>query len=411
MLEQTLPASFGGVGFLVKSTSTVGGLKHAKHVYPNSSNQKIEGLGPMQLSDSLTGFVANEFLKDDYKEKRDALIAKLNSGERLTLVHPLRGSINNVKCVAWNLDEDFATLGVATFTMSFEVDLDESTPQVSTNSALQVFADGDSCVAQYADDMDEGFITSFTSNVTEAVEGVESLVKDFEEATAIFTIAADQVDAFSNQLSTLATDIVGAVLKPLELANSITGLFDTVSGMYVTFDAAFEVLTQFFGFGDDEDDGFVPPTNTAIRVEREKNRNLLRETVQANALTYAMNVASKIEFETVGAQEEIVAKLEEQFDKIVATKNITDLTGVIEQVGLSTESKSLLADQRQSMQSLFDDNRISLGQLIEIKTPLTSSRLLAYQYYGSSVLGEEIAGLNDINDSSFVSGELEIITR
>ena len=79
-------------------------------------------------------------------------------------------------------------------------------------------------------------------------------------------------------------------------------------------------------------------------------------------------------------------------------------------MGLSTDVKGLLTDQRIAVEGLFDDNRVTLGQLIEVNTHPTAARVLAYSYYGSSDLGESITILNGFSDASFIEGDIEIVT-
>jgi peroxiredoxin len=133
--------------------------------------------------------------------------------------------------------------------------------------------------------------------------------------------------------------------------------------------------------------------------------------VNGYALAYAYTLGSEIDFTTIDQQDEISDVLEEQYQFLIEDTVIENLAGVDELIGISTESKMEITDQRVAVEKLFDDNRIILGQIIEVFTPETSTRLLAYQYYGESTLGEEIANLNNISDPSFASGNIKIISE
>jgi len=408
ILEQTLPASYKGVPFLVTRANTSGGIKNVKHVFPNSSNQVIEKLGARQRSYSVQAIINNDPAIDDYESKKTSLISVLSDEESGVLVHPLFGHINNIVATDWNLDEDFSALGQASFSITFEVDLPQSVPQVSSNTLSQVETFSSSVVAAVTGDFASDYIIDFFNNVTDAVTQVNDLVKEFDDNTFVFTIVTDSINDFNNQLSEFGNNVVNLIRKPLELGQTVENLFETAAGMYLSVTAAFDVMVAFFDFGDDD----VESThNTAATVERNKNREVLRNTVQAYALSHAYNLASKTEFDTIEQQEGVAEILESQYDKVVFNHTITGLKGQEIAVGLSDSTKAIITDQRISVQGLFDDNRVTLGRIITVYTTPTSTRLLAYQYYGESQLADEIAALNNFSaNASFIDGDIEIVT-
>jgi len=481
ILDQTLLASYKGVPFLVDKADTEGGIKNVKHQFPNSSNQIIENLGTKQHSYKIQALITNDPELDDYKEKRDQFIAILDSGEKGVLIHPLFGRLDDIVATSWTLIEDFTSLGIGEFSITFEVDLTQSVPTIQGNNLSQVINSEEETSESLTEDLAEESEDNFFNNISDRIDQVNDLVDTFKEKTELFTIGADKLNAFSNQLSDLANNVVSLVRQPLALAQSIENLFNTTAGMFVTFEAAFGVIQEFFDFGDDDVD--IQP-NTVSRVERIQNRELLKESVQAYALTHAYTIASNIPFNTIPDQQKVADILEVQYDKVIANKVVvSEVGGVLPPndpgrtsflVGITNKSKSLITNQRITVEKLFEEdrsvsgidrvealnafltsgssprslissspgsllsssliplgttgsdteslstdaqgdslsqaNKVTLGRLVSISTPLTSARLLSYQYYGSSQLGEEIAVLNGLSDASFVEGDLEIIT-
>ena len=444
ILDKTLPASYKGVPFLVDSVSTEGGIKNAKHLFPNSNNQVIENLGTRQRSYQMEALISNNTEVDDYQGKRDALIAVFDSGEKGVLIHPLFGRIDNIIVTSWTLIENFTSLGVGRFNITLEVSLDQSVPEVQGNTLSQVINAQGNATFGISQDFGLDFFGAggFFNNIQDGINQVNDLVDTFEEKAQLFTIAADKLDGFSNQLSELGANVVNLVRAPVELAQSIENLFDTAAGMYVSVEAAFEVMSEFFDFGDDDSE--IQPT-TASRVERIQNRQILREAVHSYSLAHAYSLASNTAFNTIGDQQAIADRLEVQYDKVVANKTLVSLvgpSGILIVLGISNGTKALLTEQRITVEKVFDENRITPGRTIEtfispestetvsdidspflasgnrvtpgriinIFTPLTSARLLSYQYYGTSQLGEEITSLNGLSDASFIEGDLEIIT-
>lgn len=66
---------------------------------------------------------------------------------------------------------------------------------------------------------------------------------------------------------------------------------------------------------------------------------------------------------------------------------------------------------RTQTQEFFDAQRLTVRQVIAVKTNLTTTRLLAYSYYGDSELGGDIGKLNDTLDISNIEGEIDIFTE
>lgn len=417
VLDLTLPASYAKVPFLVKGAPTTGGVKTVKHVFPNSSNQVIENLGQLQNTFNVQAWITNDSTQDNYITKRDTLIAALNKGVREVLVHPLFGIVDNVIATTWSLSEDFTDLGVATFNITFEIDLPQSVPQVAANTFSQVESTQSIATTSITADVAGSYDIQFFNNVSDAIAQVDGFVDALVENTEIFSINVDQLNTFNSQVSDLTANIATLVRTPQALADSVNNLFETMSGMYTTVDATFDVLKQFFNFGDDD---IEIVGSTASKIERKKNRELFNNSIQSYALVHAYTQASQLDFATVDDQQEVSAELEAQFDKVSANVVIPTLATFFDtdktlppsyiELGLSTDTKADINDQRIAVQNLFDDNSVTLGRIITILTPLTTARALAYQYYGSSELGEDIARLNNITDPAFVEGEVRIIT-
>ena len=57
-----------------------------------------------------------------------------------------------------------------------------------------------------------------------------------------------------------------------------------------------------------------------------------------------------------------------------------------------------------------DQARVDASQIITIETLPTTTRLLAFSYYGNDEFGEVITDLNDIADVSFIEGPIEVLT-
>ena len=59
---------------------------------------------------------------------------------------------------------------------------------------------------------------------------------------------------------------------------------------------------------------------------------------------------------------------------------------------------------------VFDQARVNASQIITVETLPTTTRLLAFNYFGNDDFGEVITDLNVISDVSFIEGPIEILT-
>lgn len=78
---------------------------------------------------------------------------------------------------------------------------------------------------------------------------------------------------------------------------------------------------------------------------------------------------------------------------------------------LSSTSINNLEDLRTTTQELFDQQKLSAKIVLNVNTQRLPARIISFQYYGNSNIGQDIANLNsDINVSS-LSGDIDILTE
>lgn len=69
-----------------------------------------------------------------------------------------------------------------------------------------------------------------------------------------------------------------------------------------------------------------------------------------------------------------------------------------------------LEDLRAVTQQFFDDQKVVVRQIITVQTQELPARVIAYQYYGSSDIGSNIAELNGEINVSNLTGNIDIFT-
>lgn len=401
--EDLQEATYRGAFFYLTAASTSGGRKTSKKTFVGSNLQVIEDLGLRQRTFNITGWVGARLgvtgnTIRTYKEVRDDLLEALDKGGVGTLIHPFYGKMDDIAAVSWSIDESVRRLGLSPITIVFEVSNTDGVPEAETLVFPQVVAARKNLVtAANADVAGRFSITSaFTGNFQDGLDKANSFVDAINDATAPAAIVSDQLDSFSSEISDFSSNVASLVSTPQDLADSITNIFDTINGLYATVVAAYESFIRLFTFGD-LDVSFS--TDTAGRIERQRNRDVYNANVRALALSYAYENASAIEFFTADEVDDVATVLENEYQDQVADGLAAD--DVIEAI----------TQQRIVVTEFFQEQKITRPQIIEVTTPPLSTRLVAYSYYGSSALGDTIAKLNDLKDPSRIEGVIKIVTQ
>lgn len=393
LLDELQPGSYKGVSFLIGSSNVAGGRKDIKHSFPDSNRQAIEDLGLSPRIYSITATITG----DNYIASRDRFISVLEEGGTGILIHPLYGQIENVVARSYTLVENMTELGDGRISIVFEISDDIGIPEQSENTLSLIEKANDDLTAAVADDIVENYTvtTSHTNSFTDATSKLDDMVDTITDKTSFLQASADEINAFNQTLSDFSASITDLVQAPQALADSINNLYTGINNLYPTAAATVEVLKGLFGFGDDD-----TPRNedTASRIERNLNDRIINQSNQTIALGSAYFNSAQIDYDTVTDIEVIADDLEIQYQKIIATDGLTETT------------KDSLKNMRVQMQAFFNDQKLSARQLITVNTSLTSARLLAYKFYGSSDDGEQIAEINDTDDITFLSGDVQVLT-
>jgi prophage DNA circulation protein len=395
LIEQTLPASYKGVPFLVTSSSITGGQKTVKHVFPNSSTQVIEDLGKSQRIYNIQALIQASS-EDTYLQERDRLLAILEQGGTGKLTHPFYGNIENVKVTTYTIVEDFTNLGEGRINVTFEISTGSGIPVKAQNTVSEINNLNESAKILLSANFIDSYVIGFPSTYTQAVEKLNQCVTAFSENTSFFQADADSINAFALELSSLESNITSLANSPQELFDSINNMYLAMGNIYPTTQVAVDSLKKFFIFGNDDTS---VTQNTSQRIERVKTLNIVNHTIQAFALLDAYFNAAQIDFYTVADVETVANDLDECYQNLIAS----DV--------LSFDFKDSLTDIRTRAQEFFDQQKLTAQQIITVNTNRMSSSLLAFQYYGESSKSLAILKLNNIVDPSSVEGDIEIFTK
>ena len=409
--KQILQGSFLGVPISIHSGNLEGGRKHSVKQFPGRDTQAVEDLGLLPRKFTLD-IVISDKTEQDYFAYRKRILSAVESGNTGELIHPLYGRVDKIKAVTFSLSENFSDFGDSTLTVNFEVNDSTGIPVSANNAITQTSALNGVVQAAVGKDIAERFsVTSkFFGNFQSAVDKVNGLISQANSATAFIGEAAQDINGFSALIGQMSANVTSLVASPLALAQSVTNLFSSVDGLYASSSATFDTFLGFFGFGDDD----TPSRqDTAGRIERQKNNDVINGAVAGASLGYAYLSAVAL----VTTSTTSTAGTTTTTTRIATTRDIAELADELDEQfssvqagGASQEVKDALTDLRVQVLDALDHARITASQILPVHTNPTTARLLAFDYYGDDSQGQDIVDLNQLTDVSFVVGSVEVLT-
>lgn len=395
ILDKVLQGSFRGVKFLMISGEVSGGPKIVIHEYPNQDTQTVETLGIKPRTYAIQIMIGGGA---DYLETRDNILRILEDDTLGTLVHPLYGTIENVIALPYTLTENFDSLGRGSVNVTFEISEGTGIPEQTNNTinAIEVTHTdvlnkiGSGFVAGY------GIQANQPATYTDALDKGNAVVGSFDTNSKTLQGATDTINGFTKDITAFGNNITAIINDPQEFANSIQRAYTSLTNLYPTSVAVVRVIEKFFNFGE-EDNAFK--LNTPSRITRTNNRNAVNGAMQATALSYSYFYSAQSDYVTVTDINNRSDTLENQYQKAMVDP------------GLDNDTKEALTELRLNTNKFFDDEKLTAQQIISINTPLLSDRLIAFQYYGDSILGAQISELNANPEPTFSQGDIQILTE
>lgn len=391
-----LRGSYKGVPITIDGGSVSGGRKVSIKQFPGRDTQLVEDIGQKPRSWSLD-IVINDKPGKDYFDYRDELLSVLDRKGSGILIHPLYGRIEGVVATSYSLNETFTEFGYATVSVQFEVDNNPGIPQRSSNTVSEVLSANDKTrSAAKADISARVKVTpTLTGNLGAMADKIAKFAERARDATVRRGEFIEGLDEYADAVRKLNQDAVYLATQPEILAAQFDQLMARINTLYGQAKTRFDAFRDLFGFGDDDGNGSIV---TAGQIEKHTNNSVFNGAVGTIALGYAYINSTQIAYQTTAEIDEIQALLDAQYAAVIEN-------------GSSQDVKDAITDLRVTALLALDTIRLQTDEIITVETPPTTCRLLSFAYYGSDEDGETIANLNRIDDVSFVSGNVEILTN
>ena len=228
--DELVSASFRGVPFKVKNTSTQVGRRSVVHEVPFSDIPYPEDFGKASGVYNVTGYViqsvSNSF---NYIPERDALIEAFNKEGTGTLVHPFYGEVRVVLSGRARFEETFDEGGIAKFTAVFteagslEVPLSAYDPK----SAIESIADD--LIDAAGDFFESIYDTEGPNFLSGAIGALGDVEKGFQMVqSSLYRVNATVIAKVTEALNTVASirTSIGAIINtPASLVEALKNTF------------------------------------------------------------------------------------------------------------------------------------------------------------------------------------------
>jgi len=232
VLEELRPASFRGVPFLVKRTSTVGGRRTVAHEFVNSDTREVEDLGLNLKTFSVTAIIATETGDaESHLSKKLSLIDALDSKGSATLIHPFYGEFIVVSGT-YVIDDDMTKLGETTFQLSFEVETDELITEPFSNIFDDVTNKKNVVVNRSGLDVAKGYFNSTKSAIDSTTDFIADLSSKVESISDLYSQAFNTVSDLVASVQKIKNDTINIINLPSRMADDLGTLFVRVENIY-----------------------------------------------------------------------------------------------------------------------------------------------------------------------------------
>lgn len=394
LIDRLQKASFKGIEFLVQNSSVKFGQKTVVHQYPNANRTEVEFLGAAEDTFSLDIFIHDS--DESYIAKRNALKNALLSPDIGILVHPYEGSILCSVVDFASLGEKDTEFGIARFSVTFQKTSKKLFPTTSIlNSAVirDLFSGFSGDLAGSVADgyqYDGVYQGVFTNTMTR----LQALNSAMLSVQSIVPLTSGLANAFNSKLTAFGGGLVSFAQSPTLLAAALKNVFSGLDLIAVKPLDNIAIYKSFFDYGDSQAADIIPPI-TVEQATINDNDQLLRQFVQAQALSLSYAAIATVEFDDDQQLDQYQQLLEAEYQKIITFA--------------SSDVSFGLSDLRNQAQIYFDNQKVRRVITIQVpKNPLTK---INYLLYGNLDDFNKLYELNGRANPVQYEGTIKVLTE
>lgn len=419
--NQLNAASFDGVPFFVRNeVKTADGRRIVLHEYANSNRRDIEDTGLIPPTFTVEAFVTG----NDWLQQAERLRTALRAEGAKRLVMPVFGSFLAYAQPFTERAQQTA-VGQIDFSLTFSVgDAKRAPSQVDAREVSDVYDLGDTTRQSIEQEFEKLWIEpSQTNNVITAnydvitmVNTVENVVNKVTTTTKDIKAAADSIKNGVNVYIRNASDLAGSIY--VGLSRERVGFLQAISTALSGTSSAFYSILKITSFGSDlslslaDIKGSKPENQveftgtdiplwdetTAERINRNKNRKSLVQSVRIAALVASYEQAAATEYLTKEEIQSVRSQVEQAYkDLFLSQANddtaIQNTPGVLDSIRALRDAalNVLLAKEQEAFALTTIEQQRGLSSIV------LAYDLYAEAFQNASDLETRAKQLRDLN--------------
>lgn len=367
------------------------GRKTQTFEYPNKKYRYVEDLGENLRTFDIDAVISGN---DDYLIKRENFINALQTKGTGILTHPFYGVIY-VVVKSYTITENLTTLGECTIKINFEETKSNIYP-IAGNEGLAAI---EGLINDILPFLQASFVTQFLlrfkHNTTDAAYKLDKLNTSLQPNRPVFT-EDNALNDFNARSIAFSEQKYELLQNNTNLATSISDLLDSFNNLGQTKDDSYSLNASIYYYGIDD----IPiKDTTSERHERITNRKVLNSYINCLILEALYDNALQL---TYLDDQQIAIKekdLEEKYQYLIANNLLTD------------EVLSKLQQLRNTVKKFFNALKVNVSKIITVNVPKTPLTVLLYRYYANFDNENEIVSLNNLNNVTKISGNIDILTE
>jgi len=447
--EKLFEAELGKVKFLWDGVQESGGQKTIIHEFVNSGNRFVESLGVLNDIFTVDAVIAGP----NYTQTLKQLKKVMKTNDETLFRHPFEGD-KNVFPIRYNVTQNDRALGQATIKLELaEVPLpsqgNATEPTITDVTVKSLSEQADELNRQFGEKVAEALDINNNSNFKKLQGVLDGVGDSFNIVFIAVNATVGSISAVKNEIDKFTNNITRLMNTPQLLMNAIDGVFNSLIELAATPQAALDMLSKLFSFGDtvDQTDKFgvlgslieplspIPQVtpNTTTAIARQQNQNAIKTFMQTAALVNAYVATAEIDFSgaaavdtdigivgtstaataigrlgTVESVDAVTSLLDDQFNKIV-TQIQTGEPNNDTFIFMDSETLSQLLTLRDDFSVFMEQARLAAFDVDTVRTQPQTVQTIAHQYYGNTDKVNLLISLNTVGNASDVSGDFEIL--
>lgn len=393
IINDLLPGDFRGVRFLIQRAETTGGRKSVIHEFPNTDTQTVEDLGLIPRRFTVGAILSG----DQYFSTRNELIDALETAGVGVLNHPLYGRIDDAVLISYSIDENLSALGDGSIRMEFQINNNTGIPEKAENTLPELFQRVEELTESVQGYINEAytFVSGQINLISDSITTVDNFLRLTEDVALKRQAIADEFTRLTNGFLRIARNINEVATTPAILAATSVSLLTESSDLYASKSDQSSFYDGLYILGDER----IPlqPT-TADRIERQKNRDVFNDSLQSTALALSYLAAVEIDFLTETEIDNKQAILDNQYFALIDRQNINN------------DTIQALNEVRDKASQLFDELRLSVRRVVDLKTTVLPVSVISYQLYGNVDDASNLITLNNNANTPFFEGDIRVLS-